>query len=81
MLARGAAQIQHPRDADQSQRSAYELRADGRLTQKDNATKLRAEDIAHIVKAVLEMERPRIHAGTFGVCDQPHGLMAGHSRL
>ena len=41
---------------DQSERSPYELLRDRGLRTKGEPTKLRAEDIAYIVKAALEMD-------------------------
>ncbi len=45
------------------------------LAQKENSTKLRGEDIAHAVKAVLEENgRPGLHARALDFCHESEGL-------
>ena len=56
MLARRVAPAQRPRIPGQPKRGADEFLSNGGVAQKENATKLRSEDIAHMVKAMLEME-------------------------
>ena len=56
MLARGASAPQRPRVPDQSERGPDQFSATAGLTQHENATKLRGEDIAHAVRAALEMD-------------------------
>ena len=56
MLARRAAAPQRAGIPGESQRGDYRLCGERGLAQKDNPTKLHGEDIAHIVKAMLEMD-------------------------